>query len=485
MMKRNLLIDEQPDYIRTAVTEDGVLTELQLEKQTGEDQTESLFFGRVQSIRPSVGAAFIDIGSELNAFLPIADGTSVRCGDMVIVQGAAKQANDAKGLRVTDKINLAGKWLVLLPGGSDVRISKKIKDPSLRAELAQLGARICPTECGLIIRTVSGDASEELLAQEAASLYALWQAVLAKSSGMTRPGVLHRQERLDMRLIRDLRELTTIVTNSESSYLRLLNEQKAQRIPAQTQIELLDETDGLIFDAFGIEPQIDKALKKRVWLPCGGYLIIDPCEAMTVIDVNSGKMTLGKSVEETALRVNLEAADEIARQLRLRDVSGIIVVDFIDMADEAHRRMLLERMRKAAAADRSQIKVEGLTRLGLMEITRKRVHAQLRKVLCGGCSYCSGTGEVLLPQETARRALRQVQRKLLSGQRGPFVIRCAPDAAQALAAMHEPLGAQVYAAAAPGRHAERFEIEQVGEGMSVPGGAVRLQQQDAISTEIS
>jgi len=234
----------------------------------------------------------------------------------------------------------------------------------------------------------------------------------------------------------------------------------------------------LIFDAYQIEPQIDKALKKRVWLPCGGYLVIDFCEAMTVIDVNSGKMVLGRDLEETALRVNLEAAEEVSRQLRLRDIGGIILVDFIDMHEDAHKQLLLKTIKDAVQSDRTQVTIEGFTRLGLMEITRKRKYDQLRKSLRCGCSYCSSMGEVLSGEEVARRAMRQVRRMILSGQRGPFVIRCSPSAAQHLANMHAPNQAQVYCCSTPGRHAEKYDIEQIGSGMPLPSGACALKAKD-------
>ena len=475
-MERKLVIDDTPGYLRAAVIEDGVLCELLQEKQTEDDQTESLYVGRVQAIRPSVGAAFVDIGTPLNAFLPLEEGASLRCGDMLIVQGAARQTTDTKGLRVTQRINLAGRWLVLVPGREDVHVSKKIKEPALRDALLKAGARIRPEGCGLIVRTAGEDVTEPLLAEEAGQLAACWQQIRRKAEGRLRPGLLWARERLDMRLVRDLRGLSRVVTNSPGGYRALCDAQQTQRIDNSVHIEHFEERDQLIFDALGIEPQIDKALKKRVWLPCGGYLIIDPCEAMTVIDVNSGKMILGRDTEDTALRVNLEAADEVARQLRLRDIGGIVVVDFIDLREEAHRRMLLERMMQAALRDRAQVKVEGITHLGLMEMTRKRVHSPLRKALRVGCSYCSGSGELLSGEEVARRALRQVRRMVLSGQRGPFVIRCAPAAAKALEGMHTD--DWVFVMAAANRHAERFDIEQIGAGIPLPREAVALRQED-------
>ena len=468
-MIRELLIDDAPGYLRAAVVEDGRLCEIHGEKSGGTGETESVFYGRVQAIKPSLKAAFVDIGTELNAFLPLADDSTLRCGDMVIVQGQAKQATETKGLRVTEKLNLAGKWLVLVPGQRGVHVSKKVRDPELREALSDIARQVCPTDCGLIVRTASEDVTQQLLEEEAHVLHETWLEIRKKAAGMRKPGLLHGRLPLHIRLIRDMRELSRIVISSKTGYEALLAAQQAQQIDAQTCIELYREDKQLIFDAYGIETQIDKALRRRVWLPCGGYLVIDFCEAMTVIDVNSGTMMLGRDLEETALRVNLEAAEEIARQLRLRDVGGIVMVDFIDMRPEEHRQALLARMKEALTSDRAQTKVEGITRLGLMEMTRKRTHTQLHKALCVHCSYCSGDGEVLSGEEVARRALRQSRRMLLSGQRGPFVIRCAPSAAQALEAMQVPVeGAKVYALAVPGKHAEKFDIEQIGVGVPVP-----------------
>ena len=474
-MKRILYIDDSREYVRAALTEDGRLCEIHSEAKQASARAESLYYGRVQSIRPSIGAAFIDIGDELNAFLPLEKDMNLRCGDMLIVQGVAKQATETKGLRVSAKLNLPGKWLVLIPNENGVHISKKVKDPQLRGLLQSIGERICPSGCGLIIRTASEDVTEALLAEEAESLGAYWNEISKRAAGMRKPGLVHQREWVHMRLVRDLNDLDCIVTNSEECFRMLTAAKEALRIRQNTVVEMYEERDQLIFDRYGIEAQIDKALKKRVWLPCGGYLIIECCEALTVIDVNSGKMVLGQDLEDTALKVNLEAADEIARQLRLRDISGIVVVDFIDMKRDENRAALLLKMKQAAAGDRARISIEGLTKLGLLEMTRKRVHAQLHKVIQSNCSYCSGTGQVLSADETARRALRQVRRLAISGQRGPFLVRCAPASAQVLDAMTNPLaGTAVYACAAIGRHVERFEIEQIGEGASLPKDAVAL-----------
>ncbi len=306
MMQRELIIDYSADYTRAAVVEDGQLCELHVEAEKADRQTETLYYGRVQAVRPSVHAAFIDIGQELNAFLPLEDGQKLKGGDMMIVQGVAKQTTQSKGLRISTQINLTGQWLVLIPGETGVHISKKVKDTALRAELAEIGKQICPEGCSIIIRTASENVKLELLREEANELYQKWLDANQKAKGMVRPGVLVGPTPLYLRLVRDLAgSLSKIAVNDEGCFLALKQAQREGKIAAETELLYFKESDSLIFDSFNLETQIDKALKKRVWLPCGGYLIIDFTEALTVIDVNSGKMVKGKSVEETALCVNM------------------------------------------------------------------------------------------------------------------------------------------------------------------------------------
>lgn len=476
-VKREIVIDSSPDFIRAAVLEDGHLCELHHEGRHQEKLTETLFYGRVQAIRPSVHAAFIDIGQEKNAFLPLDDHQSLKCGDMLIVQGAAKQTTQTKGLRVSVKISLAGKWLVLSPGESGVFISKKVKDTQLRRDLLELGQKICPPDCALIIRTASEEATPARMEEEVQILFKRWQDAQKRANGMRTPGVLLRQEPLDVRLTRDLAgpSLKRVITNDRMCYDNLVQAQKAERISAETTIERFEEKSTLLFDVFNLETQIDQALKKRIWLPCGGYLIFDFTEALTVIDVNSGKMIAGRDMEETALQVNQEAVEEIAHQLRLRDVGGMIIVDLIDMERSENREKIVSAMKSAVKADRSPVTVEEITKLGLLEMTRKRKGDQLRRVMQTDCSYCSGKGEVLSSDEVARRALRQVRRKALSGQRGPFAVLLAPNSAQTLAEMTQPEDCPlIYAVPVSGRHSERIEIKQLEAEEEPPKGALRL-----------
>lgn len=477
MMRRELIIEYTPNLTRASVIEDGKLCEIHYERPERKKQTESLYLGRVQSVRPSVGAAFVDIGDELNAFLPLSDGSKLRCGDELIVQGSAIQAVDTKGLRITDNINLAGKWLVLIPGSSGVRLSKKIKDPDLREALLKIMEPVCPSGFGVIVRTASGDVTQELLLAELNDLVKLWRELEIKAKGMRNPGVLYEPLALPMRLVRDLGTTLSAVLTDHAECARGMEQAKAAGwLPENTAIQLKGVTDTLLCDVFSIDTQVDRALKKRVWLPCGGYLVFDICEALTVIDVNSGKMTLGRDTESTALRVNLEAAAEIARQIRLRDIGGIIVVDYIDMKNEDNRDLLLREIRSACAQDRSQVTVGGITKFGLVEITRKRKGEQLDKMLLTRCKTCSGQGSFLSGHEVASRALRQLRRMIASGQRGPFLIRCAAGVFAELSGMTVCCEADVFAVSENGRHAERCEIEQLDIGAALPKGAVQLKK---------
>lgn len=479
-MERIIYVDCAPDCIRAAVTEDGEVCELHSEKVSARKLTESLFYGRIEQIKPAVCAAFVNIGLEQNAFLPLQEieesGQRARCGDFIIVQGAARQPTDSKGLRVSAKINLAGKSLVLVPGGTDVRVSRKIRDERERAALLDAAREVCPPGCGLIVRTASQDVTLSLLGEEAGRLYETWQSAKRRSDGMVKPGVLLERVPLPLRLARELGgpELARVVVSDEACRNALMREREQGLLPTGTQIELFKEDRQLIFDAFRLEEKIDHALRRRVWLPCGGYLVVDSCEAMTVIDVNSGKMTLGRDIEETALRVNLEAVREVARQIRLRNVGGMIAVDLIDMREAAHRDAVLQAMKEAAHSDRSQVKVYGFTRMGLFELARKRTDEELRKRLRVTCISCSGAGEVLSGEEAARRALYAVRRMALAGQRGPFVVRCAPGVASALSGMTPPEGTSVYALPGPGRHPENVDIDQIGADEAPPKGAALL-----------
>ena len=474
-MKRELIVDCKSGGTRAAVLEDGELVELHLESGAPDGQTETLYYGRVQAVRPSVHAAFVEIGQELNAFLPLEEGMKIKGGDMLIVQGVAKQTTQSKGLRVSTRVNLTGQTLVLIPGETGVHISKKVKTPATRARLSEIGREICPQDCAIIIRTASEHVTVEQLRDEAKALLKMWETACLRARGMAKPGILLEPEPLTARLMRDMAQnLERVVVNDLANYETLCRIQQEGRLSKETRVEYADERKTLLFDAFNLETAIDKALKKRVWLPCGGYLVFDFAEALTVIDVNSGKMVTGKNMEETALCVNLEAVREIARQLRLRDVGGIVIVDLIDMETDQSRQAVLSVFKEAVKTDRMPVKIEGITRLGLLEITRKRKGEQLRRALRTTCSVCSGSGELLSEDEIARRAYRQARRMALAGQCGPFVVCLSDKSAKLLEAMPQPENCPQIYALASGGYREKFSVMQPGEG-ELPEQAVALQ----------
>lgn len=475
-MKRELLIEYTPDLVRAALLEDGKLCEMHRERVRRKKLTDSLFLGVVKSIRPSVGAAFVDIGEEKNAFLPIQDGQAFKCGDYVIVQGIAVQSVDTKGLRVSSKINLAGKWLVLVPESSGVHVSKKIKDTDLRDSLISVVSPLCPQTCGLIVRTASSDITEDALRKEAAELEALWLYIQCKAKGMAKPGLVYEPADLIERLIRDIGNTLSRVLVNDREVFNRINALSAQGwLNDTSQIEFFKEENHLMNDVFSLDAQADKALRKRVWLDCGGYLVFDSCEALTVIDVNSAKMTLGRDVEDTALKVNLEAAVEIARQLRLRNIGGIVIVDYIDMKTDEHRDLLLRTIREEAQKDRSSLTVHGITRLGLVEMVRMRKEEQLNRALQSACKVCGGDGSMLTAEEIAFRIIRQLRRMVLAKQRGPFLIRCNAHALTALQEMMVPETDQpVYAFSEQGKNHEHFEINQIDTHAVLPKGAIQL-----------
>lgn len=479
-MKRELVIDHSLGVTRAAVVEDGKLCELHIERDRDIKQTGSLYLGKIQAIRPSVRAAFIDVGLGQNAFLPVRPDEGVRCGEWMIVQGEASQPTAQKGLRVTRNVSLPGRLLVINLRDSGVRVSKKIADLSKRQALAAMGEAICPQECGLILRTAAQDATREELENEVRKLLTLWQKIQDKAAGMTVPGHLRSPAPLAVRLACELasRGLARVVVNDLRDYDALAGERSAGALSPATALECFDEQAKgiLLFDALAIESQAEKALDRRVWLPCGGYLVIDRCEAMTVIDVNSGKMTKGCDLEENAVRVNWEAAEEIARQLRLRNTGGIIVADFIDMRKAEHREELVKRMREAVSTDREGVTVEGMTRLGLMELTRRRRDEELGCVLREPCLRCGAAEGQPVADEVARQALRSVRRLALCGQRGPFCIRCGAACAQALARLPRLAGVSIYVLAIYDRRSVRFDIEQLNGASTPPAGAILLSE---------
>jgi ribonuclease G len=414
-MLKEIVVNVGEEETRVAVLEDKVLVEIYIERSINQRLVGNIFKGRVENVLPGMQAAFVNIGLEKNAFLYVEDalpsnspegsgqagytlGANIcdilRQGQEIMVQ-IVKEPIGTKGPRVTTHITLPGRFLVLMPTVDYIGISRRIESERERERLKDLANRVKPEGMGAIVRTVAEGIEEEELRQDIALLTKLWRKILSRSAHGTVPNVVHRDLELVQRILRDVftEDVDRLILDSRYEYEKVLEFIDISDPRLKLKV-FLDEREN-IFTEYGIEQEIEKALKQKVWLKCGGYLIIDQCEALTVIDVNTGKYVGTTNLEDTVLKTNLEAASEIARQLRLRKIGGIVIVDFIDMSEEVHRNEVLQALEEEIKKDKTKTNILGITQLGLVEMTRKKVRPSLSEVLQKPCPYCEGRGKVL------------------------------------------------------------------------------------------
>ncbi|MEV2276727.1 Rne/Rng family ribonuclease [Nocardiopsis sp. NPDC049922] len=409
-VKRDLVIRRNGDRTQIAVLEDDVLVEHYVDRSTHRSYVGNVYLGRVQNVLPSMEAAFVDIGKGRNAVLyagevnwdsfgldgqPKRIESVLKSGQSVLVQ-VTKDPIAHKGARLTSQISLPGRYLVYVPGGSMTGISRKLPDKE-RARLKQILKKVMPSGAGVIVRTAAEGASEEELERDISRLANQWESIKRKSKSANAPSLLNSEPDLTVRVVRDVfnEDFSSLVVAGQEAwdtvheYVDYVAPNLSERLSHWTE-------DRDVFAAYRIDEQINKALERKVWLPSGGSLIIDRTEAMTVVDVNTGKFTgQGGNLEETVTKNNLEAAEEIVRQLRLRDIGGIIVIDFIDMVLESNRDLVLRRMLECLSRDRTKHQVAEVTSLGLVQMTRKRVGQGLLEAFSHTCDHCSGRGLLL------------------------------------------------------------------------------------------
>lgn len=401
---------------QVGVLEDNILVEHFVTSDSQASMVGNIYLGRVQNVLPSMEAAFIDIGRGRNAVLYAGEvnwaaaglgGKSrkieqaLSTGDMVVVQ-VSKDPIAHKGARLTTQISMAGRYLVYVPDGSSAGISRKLPDTE-RKRLKSILKNIVPGDAGVIIRTAAEGASEEDLKRDIDMLHKQWLSVQQaaeeaqqKADGKAR--TLHEEPTMLVKVVRDLfnDDFKKLVVEGERAWETITNYVHMVAPQLGERLERWDNTGVDVFQAYRVDEQLAKALDRKVWLPSGGTLVIDRTEAMTVIDVNTGKFTgSGGNLEETVTRNNLEAAEEIVRQLRLRDIGGIVIVDFIDMVLESNRDLVLRRLREALGRDRTRHQVSEVTSLGLIQLTRKRLGTGLLEAFSKPCPHCSGTGYIL------------------------------------------------------------------------------------------
>ncbi len=413
-MFREIVINVGEEETRAAMLEDRVPVEIFIERSVTQRLVGNIYKGRVENVLPGMQAAFVDIGLEKNAFLYVEDALPSRSpdgqgggsalganicdilkhGQEIIVQ-IVKEPIGTKGPRVTTHITLPGRYLVLMPTVDYIGISRRIENEKERERLKELAARVKPEGMGVIVRTVAEGVLEDDLAQDIMLLNKLWRKIVQRAGHSPVPNLLHRDLELIQRLLRDVftEDVNRLTIDSRYEYEKILDllDITGSRLKFKV---VLDERED-IFRDYGIDLELEKSLKRKVWLKCGGYIVIDQAEALTAIDVNTGKFVGSTNLEDTVLRTNLDAAAEIARQLRLRNLGGIIIVDFIDMQKEEHRQQVLQVLEDEIKKDKTKTNILGITQLGLVEMTRKKVRPSMGEVMQRPCPYCEGRGKVL------------------------------------------------------------------------------------------
>jgi ribonuclease G len=432
-MSKELIINAAEHETRVAFVEDGNPRELFIERPKESDITGNIYKGRVVRVLPGMQAAFVDIGLDQAAFIYVADVLNhdqdfvylmllrpyegeddltdpddekrppsldhefmiedlLHEGQEIMVQ-VSKAPIGNKGSRITSRVSLPGRFLVLMPTTDHIGVSRRIEDEDERKRLKETLMDVRSERYGLIARTVSEGANRDKLAKEMDFLTSLWLDLQKKSDSAPVPSLLHKELNVTLRAVRDLftHEVDKLVIDSKSGYEEILEFLDTFMPKLKTSVELYEDSEP-VFDVYNLESEISRALKKKVWLKSGGYIVIEHTEAFVAIDVNTGRYVGKRSLEETILKTNLEAVKEIAYQIRLRDIGGQIIIDFIDMEKKLNRERVCNVLKEALKKDRSKTHVLPISELGLIEMTRKRTRETLNRMLCEPCFYCEGEG---------------------------------------------------------------------------------------------
>ncbi len=426
-MTEEILINVTPQETRVAVVLQGIVQEVQIERASARGLVGNIYMGRVIRVLPGMQSAFIDIGNGRAAFLHVADiwghsgkGEGAKPIERLLAEGqnlmvqVVKDPIGSKGARLSTQVSIAGRLLVYLPQESHIGISQRIEDEEERLQLREKLQQLLPrdTAGGFIIRTMAEAASDRELLADIEYQRKLWRDIQEKARTAPSAALLYQDLNLSLRVLRDF-------ANDETARILIDSRETFQKVRGfaleftPNVAERLEHYAGErpLLDMYGVEDEIEKALARRVDLKSGGYLIIDQTEALTTVDVNTGGYVGGRSFDDTIFKTNLEAAQVIARQLRLRNLGGIIIIDFIDMDTEEHKNAVLNEFRKALARDRTRMTVNGFTQLGLVEMTRKRTRESLAHVLCEPCPVCQGRGELKTAQTVCYQILRELLRE--------------------------------------------------------------------------
>jgi len=505
---REIVINSAPFETRVALLEQRRLIEIFIERAHDKGVAGNIYKGRVTRVLPGMQAAFVDIGLEKAAFLHGSDldaelgdefiaeegGATVEGGaedpttnrktaprrvpieerltkgQEILVQ-VAKQPIGSKGARITGVISLPGRHLVFTPSSNHIGVSRRIEDEAERARLKEIVESERPPEGGFIIRTACEGLAKREIQGDIRFLVKLWNRIVQKSEHTAAPGLIHYDMDLVLRTVRDLFTADTqrLVVDDPRDHQRILDFLDTVMPRLEARVELYEGREPLA-DHYGLDAQIAKALERKVWLKSGGYIVIDHTEALTVIDVNTGRFVGKKTQEETILQTNLEAAKTIVAQLRLRNIGGLIVIDFIDMEDKASQRQVFEALNDSLKKDKARSKLLRISELGLIEMTRKRTRESLMQLLCAPCASCAGKGYAKSTATVAYEVLRRIQREAaLNPRLEQITVQAHPDVAQflhreedrTLQAMEATLNKKIVVKAVRDLPAGQYEISGV------------------------
>ncbi|MBR7627830.1 MAG: ribonuclease G [Aeromonas popoffii] len=486
-MSVELLVNVTPSETRVALVENGLLQEVHVERQAKRGIVGNIYKGKISRVLPGMQAAFVDIGMDKAAFLHASDivphtecvavkekeqfqvgniAELVRQGQDIMVQ-VVKDPLGTKGARLTTDITLPSRYLVFMPGSAHVGVSQRIESEAERERLKRTVASYVDDLGGYIIRTAAEGVGEQELEQDAAFLKRLWRKILERKHKYPPCKILYEDPSLAFRVVRDFvgAELDKIRVDSRQSFdqLKRFTEEYVPELAGKLEYY---PGESPIFDLYDVENEIQRALDRKVELKSGGYLIIDQTEAMTTVDINTGAFVGHRNLEETIFNTNVEATAAIARQLRLRNLGGIIIIDFIDMQSEDHRRRVLHSLEQALSKDRAKTNVNGFSQLGLVEMTRKRTRESLEHVLCSECPECKGRGRVKTVESVCFEILRELIRVNRAYDADQFTVYAAPAVADylrgeeshSLAELEVFIGKQVRVVSEPLCGQEQFDV---------------------------
>ncbi len=504
-LKKEILVCVENLQTRAAIIENGKLVELYVERSFHQQVAGGIYKGIVKNVLPGMQAAFVDIGLERNAFLYVDDALPenepkkktqiedlLKGGQQLNVQ-VVKEPIGTKGARVVSQLSIPGRYLVYVPDADHVGVSRRIASEAERERLKKIAEGIRKSPEGIIVRTAAEGQKERELKRDLVFLRRLWKKIQKKAKKTKAPAVLYQDHDLIYRLMRDTlsEQIESFQIDSEPVYNKVVEAARTLSPRLCKKISLYTGKEPL-FEKYGIEQELTRALTRKVWLSCGGYLVIDQTEALTVIDVNTGKFVGSTDLASTVFKTNLQAATEIARQLRLRNLTGIIVVDFIDMEKDKERKAIVEQLEEELKGDRTKTNILGFTKLGLLEITRKKVQEGLWEVFQKPCPNCDGTGMILSEESMAIQVERELRQFLENSKLEAVLVGVHPQVAAMLigsggsnlSRLEEELNKKIYIKGCETIHAEEMKIILAGTKSEVERAALPVKVGDKLKVEI-